>query len=98
MTSEVKDDSAGCGREYASRQFNRKLPCYNEGIDTLLECHVKETTMLKDKVAVITGAGQGIGRVIALTLARAGADIVLASRSHEALEATGAEIEALGRK
>src|SRR5229473_3384666 len=53
--------------------------------------------MLKDKVAVITGGGQGIGRVIALTLAGAGADVVLASRSHQALEATQAEVEALGR-
>ena len=54
--------------------------------------------MLKDKVAVITGGGQGIGRVIALAFARAGANIVLASRSLEALETTRAEIEALGRK
>jgi NAD(P)-dependent dehydrogenase (short-subunit alcohol dehydrogenase family) len=59
---------------------------------------MKEKAMLKGKIAVITGGGQGIGRMIALTLARAGAHIVLASRSREALEATGAEIEALGRK
>lgn len=65
---------------------------------TALERNAKEKVMLKDKVAVITGGGQGIGRVIALTLAGAGADVVLASRSREALEATGAEIEALGRK
>ena len=54
--------------------------------------------MLKDKVAVVTGAAQGIGRVIALTLAGAGADVVLAARSRELLEATQAEIEALGRE
>lgn len=54
--------------------------------------------MLKDKVAVVTGGGQGIGRLIALTLASAGADIVLAARSREPLEATAVEIEALGRE
>ena len=59
---------------------------------------MKEPAMLKDKVAVVTGGSQGIGRVIALTLATAGADLVLASRSREALEATRAEIETLGRK
>lgn len=59
---------------------------------------MKEPAMLKDKVAVVTGGGQGIGRVIALTLAGAGADIVLAARSREPLEATRAEIEALGRE
>src|SRR5260370_1224375 len=73
----------------------KNLICYAEK-ETLIR---KDSfTMLKDKVAVITGGGQGIGRVIALTLAGAGADVVLASRSRQALEATQAEVEALGRK
>ena len=43
---------------------------------------------LQDKIAVITGAGQGIGRIIALAYAKEGANLVLASRLKEALEET----------
>jgi 2-deoxy-D-gluconate 3-dehydrogenase len=56
---------------------------------------------LKDKIAVITGASQGIGRAIAVGLARAGAHAVLAKHPegrHEAIAQVKAEIEALGRK
>ncbi len=53
---------------------------------------------LQDKIAVITGAGRGIGRTIALTYAKEGANLVLASRSKEALDETQAMIEALGRQ
>jgi NAD(P)-dependent dehydrogenase (short-subunit alcohol dehydrogenase family) len=51
---------------------------------------------LHDKVAVITGGGQGIGRGIALAMAREGAHCVLAARTRETLEQTKADIEALG--
>lgn len=53
---------------------------------------------LHGKIAVVTGGGRGIGRAIALAYAREGADLVLASRSKEALEETRAMVEALGRK
>ena len=56
---------------------------------------------LKDKVAVVTGASQGIGRAIALGLARAGAHVVLAKHPegrHDEIKQVRAEIEALGRK
>jgi NAD(P)-dependent dehydrogenase (short-subunit alcohol dehydrogenase family) len=54
--------------------------------------------MLKDKIVVVTGGGRGLGRVIALACAREGADLVLASRSVEALQETRAEVESLGRE
>jgi NAD(P)-dependent dehydrogenase (short-subunit alcohol dehydrogenase family) len=53
---------------------------------------------LDGRVAVITGAGTGIGRGVALVLAEHGADIVLAGRRPEPLEETAADIEALGRR
>ena len=51
---------------------------------------------LKDKVAVVTGASQGIGRETALALAEAGAKVVVAARSEEKLAALVSEITAAG--
>ena len=53
---------------------------------------------LTDKVAIVTGAGQGIGRAIALRLAGAGATVVIAEMNRKVGEAVAKEIEALGRK
>jgi 3-oxoacyl-[acyl-carrier protein] reductase len=53
---------------------------------------------LNERVAVVTGASQGIGRACALVLAEAGADVALASRNVEKLESVAKEIEARGRK
>ena len=53
---------------------------------------------LEGKVAIVTGAGRGIGKGIALTLAEAGADIVAAARTPEQVEETAQEIRHLGRK
>jgi NAD(P)-dependent dehydrogenase (short-subunit alcohol dehydrogenase family) len=53
---------------------------------------------LDGRVAIVTGGGTGIGRGCALVLAEYGADIVLAGRRREPLEATASDIEALGRR
>ena len=51
---------------------------------------------LQGKVALVTGASQGIGRTCAIELAKAGATVALAARSVEKLEAVAAEITAAG--
>jgi NAD(P)-dependent dehydrogenase (short-subunit alcohol dehydrogenase family) len=51
---------------------------------------------LEGKVVIMTGADRGLGRVMSLGLARAGATVVLASPALDGLAAVAAEIEALG--
>jgi 3-oxoacyl-[acyl-carrier protein] reductase len=51
---------------------------------------------LKDKIALVTGASQGIGRATSLFLAEAGAKIAVAARTAEKLSSLVAEIEAAG--
>lgn len=53
---------------------------------------------LENKVAIVTGAGRGIGKAIALALAEAGADITVAARTVEQIEQTAEEIRKLGRR
>ena len=53
---------------------------------------------LEGRKAVVTGAGSGIGRAIAVGLAEAGADVVAAGRTRDALDAVVGEITSLGRK
>ena len=55
-------------------------------------------SQLANQIAVVTGAGRGIGRAIALKFAAEGADIVCASRTAENSEKVAAEIRALGRR
>jgi 3-oxoacyl-[acyl-carrier protein] reductase len=54
--------------------------------------------LLQDKVAVITGAGAGIGKAIAVAFAREGCDIAVCDVMEETAQQTVLEIEALGRK
>jgi 3-oxoacyl-[acyl-carrier protein] reductase len=53
---------------------------------------------LAGKIALVTGAGRGIGKAIALAFARDGADIVAVSRTKEEIDATAHEAKALGRE
>lgn len=50
------------------------------------------------KIALVTGAGTGVGRAVALALAKAGYDVALAGRRKEPLEAVAAEIKTIGQK
>ncbi|WLD93634.1 SDR family NAD(P)-dependent oxidoreductase [Alkalihalobacillus sp. AL-G] len=60
--------------------------------------NVLPSFQLKDKVAVVTGAGRGIGQAIAVGFADAGADVVLMARTMSDLEDTAKIIQEKGQK
>ena len=51
-----------------------------------------------DRVAVVTGAGRGIGAATAIALAQAGADVLISARTEDQLANVASEIEAAGRR
>jgi 7-alpha-hydroxysteroid dehydrogenase len=54
--------------------------------------------LMTDQVAIVTGAGRGIGAATALALAEAGADVVISARTAEQLDGVAALVEATGRR
>jgi 7-alpha-hydroxysteroid dehydrogenase len=59
---------------------------------------IQERFRLDDQVAIVTGAGRGIGAATAVALAEAGADVVLSARTPDQLAAVAAQVEAAGRR
>ncbi len=59
---------------------------------------IQEMFRVDGKVALVTGAGRGIGRASALALAESGADVVVVSRPLEQVQQVTDEIEAMGRR
>jgi 7-alpha-hydroxysteroid dehydrogenase len=59
---------------------------------------IQDRFRLDGQVAIVTGAGRGIGAASALALAEAGADVLLSSRTQEQLDAVAAQVEAVGQR
>lgn len=59
---------------------------------------VMQRFALKGRIAIVTGAGRGLGQQMALALAYAGADVVCAARTRDQIEATAAQVRELGRR
>ena len=92
--------SVTCPRRPRAR--SRRMSCVSgqgtrRGFMSDPDIPVLERFSLAGKVALVTGASSGLGAGFAVALAQAGADVVLAARRRDGLEATSREVEKLGR-
>ncbi len=89
------------GRGARARRTGQ-TPIRSQRIADIQERGLVERNMTSDefagKVAVVAGAGRGIGRAVVRDLARSGADIAMCSRSAGELDALAAEVREMGRK
>jgi NAD(P)-dependent dehydrogenase (short-subunit alcohol dehydrogenase family) len=73
--------------------------CVSTGLETALPCwYGVEAMLLKDKVALITGGGRGIGAAMAKLFAQEGASVFVCSRSETELQVTTEAVRAAGGK
>jgi NADP-dependent 3-hydroxy acid dehydrogenase YdfG len=84
----------------ASRTIKRNTNTY---LNLKVHCKVGKKNMnelfdLSGKVGIVTGGSGGIGKALAVGLAKHGADVVVTSRTLSKLEPVAAEIQSLGRK
>ena len=59
---------------------------------------ILDSFQVTDHVAIVTGAGRGLGAATAVALAEAGADVLISARTAEQLDEVAAKIEAAGRR
>jgi len=91
-------DFASCARSRPSENFQKDQALIVAGTEMLAVANDFPRFDLTGDVALVTGAGRGLGRAISLALAQAGADVALGLRDMKTGSDLAGEIEAMGRR